>query len=69
MNNFTDSPFERMMKERPHPCVDVPRRPKPGTLCCRCSFWRGTPCMNVCYRKLMAAVNRAPGGSGENVSP
>ena len=50
--NFTDSPFERMMKEVPH--YPAPNRPAPapeGSLCHKCGYWRGMTC-TACYRKL-----------------
>lgn len=50
--NFTDSPFERMMKQVPRQPRHVPEKPRPGTRCAVCSFWNGAVCMGVCYREL-----------------
>lgn len=50
--NFTNSPFERMMKERPRPQAPaVPRAPE-GSPCRRCSYWRGIACVS-CYKELL----------------
>lgn len=52
---FTDSPYELMMSQKP----DERREPEPpaqfpkGHPCYGCSFGRGSPCMGICYRKLM----------------
>ena len=52
---FTDSPYELMMSQKP----DERREPEPpaqfpkGHPCYGCSFLRGSPCMGICYRKLM----------------
>jgi len=52
--NFTDSPYEKMMKEKPRP----PRRgaaakPPKGSPCRDCSYWNGTACIGLCYRNLI----------------
>ena len=52
---FTDSPYEWMMTQVP----DERREPEPpaqfpkGHPCYGCSFGRGSPCMGICYQKLM----------------
>ena len=52
---FTDSQYELMMSQKP----DERREPEPpaqfpkGHPCYGCSFGRGSPCMGICYRKLM----------------
>lgn len=53
---FTDSSFERMMKE-------VPRAPRPEgcraftrPACRTCPDWPGMACMGVCHRMLTLAV-------------
>ena len=53
---FTDNPFEKMMQKVP--CAPRPKMTKapPGTLCRTCGFWRGVPCVAICYRELQASV-------------
>ena len=52
--NFTNSPFERMMKERPRPQAPAVSRP-PGSSACRgCSYWRGIRCVS-CYKEILKA--------------
>ena len=55
--NFTSSPFERMMKEKPRPISPAPAKPPRGSACCGCSYWRGIPCVS-CYKELLGK----PGG-------
>ena len=38
--NFTSSPFERMMKEKPRPQAPAENRPPRGSACCGCCYWR-----------------------------
>jgi len=50
--NFTDSPFERMMRQVPRAYPpEVPKAP-PGTICRTCGFWRGVACVGICHREL-----------------
>ena len=44
--NFTSSPFERMMKEKPRPQAPAKNRPPRG--------WRGIGCVS-CYKELLKA--------------
>jgi len=39
--NFTSSPFERMMKEKPRPQAPAVRKPPRGSACYGWSFLRG----------------------------
>ena len=39
--NFTNSHFERMMKERPRPQAPTVSRPPGGSACRGCTYWRG----------------------------
>ncbi len=55
--NFTNNPFEKMMKEKPRPKAPAERKPPRGSACCGCSYWRGVGCV-VCYKELL----RAPAG-------
>ena len=44
--NFTSSPFERMMKEKPRPQAPAENRPPRGSACCGCCYWRGIACVS-----------------------
>ena len=48
--NFTNSPYERMMKELPHPETPAPQKAPEGTPCAGCPYWRGIMCV-FCYRE------------------
>jgi len=50
--NFTDSPFEKMMKQVPRAYRPEVRKPPPGSPCRGCTFWRGMACVGTCYRDL-----------------
>ena len=39
--NFTSSPFERMMKEKPRPQAPAENRTPRGSACYGCCYWRG----------------------------
>ena len=39
--NFTNSPYERMMKEVPHKAAPAPQKAPEGTPCAGCPYWRG----------------------------
>ena len=54
---FTNSPYEKMMREIPR--METPRpNPAPkGTRCHKCPYWRGIACM-TCYRELLAAPGK-----------
>ena len=48
---FTNSPFEKIMKQKPRP--QAPATPKPrGSRCSGCPYWRGISCVS-CYRELL----------------
>lgn len=51
---FTDSPFERMMTQRPAPSRAAPASPvhPPGHPCRRCPYGRDAPCIGICYQNL-----------------
>ena len=63
MTRFTESPYVRLMQqtpaglERPQAAPDRP----PGHPCRGCPYGRDTPCLGVCYRKLLK-------GSGKNTT-
>ena len=38
--NFTNSPYERMMKEIPHKDIPAPQKAPEGTPCAGCPYWR-----------------------------
>lgn len=52
MTYFTDSPFERMMVQRPRHSPGPSPVPKP-TGCRGCSYGSGKPCVGVCLKKTM----------------
>lgn len=51
---FTDSPFERMMTQRPAPSRAAPASPvhPPGHPCYRCPYGLNAPCVGICYKNL-----------------
>ena len=50
--NFTNNPYEKMMKEKPKPINPTyPKAPK-GTPCEGCPYWRGIVCV-FCFRLLV----------------
>lgn len=51
--NFTNNPFEKMMKEKPRSKAPAERKPPRGSACCGCSYWRGVGCV-ACYKELLA---------------
>lgn len=53
--NFTNSPYERMMKQRPPQSVApaFPKAPR-GSRCHGCAYWRGIACVS-CYKELLKA--------------
>ena len=64
--NFTNSPYEKMMKEKPRP----PRRgtvskPPKGSPCRNCGYWNGTPCVGVCYRDVIISREKEAVTSGQ----
>ena len=64
--NFTDSPYEKMMKEVPRPPRPEAVKAPPGSPCRDCSFWRGEPCVGTCYRDL-TDPRKEDGASGHFV--
>ncbi len=50
--NFTNSPYEREMKEKPHPEDAVAPGIPDNSKCKNCPYWRGIKCVS-CYRDLM----------------
>lgn len=39
--NFTNNPYEKMMKQKPRPLApSIPKAPK-GSRCSGCPYWRG----------------------------
>ena len=51
---FTDSPFERMMTQRPAPSRAAPASPvhPPGHPCSRCPYGINAPGGGICYKNL-----------------
>ena len=52
MYNFTDSPFEKMMKQTPRGYREPVAVPPPDSPCRGCTIWRGMACMGLCRRKI-----------------
>lgn len=48
--NFTNSPYERMMKEIPHKEAPASQKAPEGTPCSGCPYWQGIACV-FCYRE------------------
>ena len=50
--NFTNNPYEKMMKQKPRPLApSIPKAPT-GSRCSGCPYWRGIGCVS-CYRELL----------------
>ena len=60
--NFTNSPFERMMKERPRPQAPAVSRPPKGSACRGCAYWRDIRCAirSFCRPRLAGGEARGP---------
>lgn len=52
MYNFTDSPFEKMMKQRPRSYREPMAVPPPDSPCRGCTIWRGMACLGMCHRRV-----------------
>ena len=64
--NFTDSPYEKMMKEKPRPPRRDTARKLPKNSPCRdCGYWNGTACIGVCYRDLIILREKGATTSGQ----
>ena len=50
--NFTNSPYERMMKEVPHYEKSAPQKAPEGSPCAGCPYWQGITCV-FCYWKYL----------------
>ncbi len=50
--NFTNNPYERMMKEPPHYEKPTPPKAPEGSPCAGCPYWRGIVCV-ICFRKYL----------------
>ena len=61
--NFTDNPFEKMMKQVPRACRPEAQKAPPGSPCRDCSYWRGMACVGTCYRDLIL-LGKEAGTSG-----
>ena len=48
--NFTNSPYERMMKEIPHKETSALQKAPEGTPCAGCPYWQAIGCV-FCYRE------------------
>ena len=55
MTYFTDSPYERMMIQKPKTAREAlapPALPSDHP-CFGCAYGRDSPCMGICYKELM----------------
>ena len=52
--NFTNNPFEKMMKRPPRQQSPSAAKPPRGSRCSGCPYWRGIGCVS-CYRELLKA--------------
>lgn len=50
--DFTDSPFERMMRQVPRAYRPEISKAPPDSPCCGCSYWQGVACVGICYKDL-----------------
>lgn len=55
--NFTNSPYETMMKRPSHIQPPATSKAPKGSRCHGCPYWRGIACV-PCYRELLGK----PGG-------
>lgn len=55
--NFTKSPYEAMMKQRPRPRESAPSKAPRGSRCHGCPYWRGIVCLS-CYRDLLKSAHK-----------
>ena len=50
--NFTNSPYERMMKEVPHYEKSAPQKAPEGSPCAGCPYWQDITCV-FCHWKYL----------------
>ena len=50
--NFTNGPYERMMKEIPHKDIPAPQKAPEGTPGAGCPYWREIACV-VWYQERL----------------
>lgn len=61
--NFTDSPYEKMMKQLPRLTHEgAARKPPLRSSCRECGYWDGRACVGVCYRDLLLLRREATSG-------
>ena len=55
MPRFTDSPYEKMMQQKPTTGRAASRPPSfpPGHPCRHCPYGKNGPCVGICYRELL----------------
>ena len=49
---FTNSPYEKMMQQKPRSQAPAPAKPPRGSRCSGCPYWRGIGCV-FCYREQL----------------
>lgn len=52
--NFTNSPYETMMKRPPRSGAPALPKAPGGSRCHGCAYWRGIACVS-CYKELLKA--------------
>lgn len=62
MTYFTDSPYERMMMQKPAARREPPK--KAARPCGDCPYYKGQPCVGICCRTLLEKHGRKPGKAG-----
>lgn len=62
MTFFTDSPYERMMVQKPTSRREPPKQAAPP--CEGCSCASNKPCVGVCCRNLLEQNGKKPGKAG-----
>ncbi len=55
--NFTNSEYEKVMREPPQPEAPAPSGAPDGCRCVGCPYWRGIMCVS-CYRDLLKGLPR-----------
>jgi hypothetical protein len=55
---FTNSPYERMMVEKPTGMPETESLP-PGHPCRGCYYYKGEKCVGICWREFLKASIKA----------
>lgn len=60
--NFTNSPYEKMMKQKPRPSRPKKQKPPHGSPCRGCTYWQGLACVGTCHRDLIISKREETSG-------